>query len=194
VVGAGALIGALQTIIARRLNPAIPAVVTIGTVHAGTATNVIPDRAVLTGTIRAVDPATRAFLAQEVIRMTESTAATYGLEGRASVDLGTPPVINPPEPTAWARQATTSLLGASALVPLGFVNLAGEDFAQYLERIPGCFLRIGAREPGGPVIPAHSPQFVASESSIFVGAAVLAETARVASAALARNHSGGTRI
>ena len=62
VVGAGALIGALQTIVARRLNPAIPAVVTIGTVNAGTATNVIPDRAVLTGTLRAVDPATRALL------------------------------------------------------------------------------------------------------------------------------------
>ncbi len=194
VVGAGALIGALQTIVARRLNPAIPAVVTIGTVHAGTATNVIPDRALLTGTLRAVDPATRSLLAQEVKRIAASTAATYGLEARVSVDLGTPPVINPPEPTAWARQATTNVLGASALVPLGFVNLAGEDFAQYLERIPGCFLRIGAREPGGPVIPAHSPQFVAAESSIFVGAAVLAETARVASAALARNRSGKTGI
>jgi hippurate hydrolase len=63
--------------------------------------------------------------------------------------------------------------------------MAGEDFAHYLERIPGCFMRIGAREEGGEPIPAHSPTFYAAEESIFVGAAVLAETARVASAALA---------
>jgi hypothetical protein len=53
-----------------------------------------------------------------------------------------------------------------------------------MERIPGCFLRIGAREVGGDVIPAHSPRFYAAEDSIFVGAAVLAESARVASRAL----------
>ena len=70
------------------------------------------------------------------------------------------------------------------IVPLGFLNLAGEDFAHYMERVPGCFLRIGAREPGGAVIPAHSPAFYAAEECLFVGAAVLAECARVASAAL----------
>jgi hippurate hydrolase len=72
-------------------------------------------------------------------------------------------------------------------VPLGFLNLAGEDFAHYMERIPGggCFLRIGAREAGGPVIPAHSPIFYPAEECLFVGAAVLAECARVASRELA---------
>jgi hippurate hydrolase len=71
------------------------------------------------------------------------------------------------------------------LAPLGFLNLAAEDFAHYMTRIPGCFMRIGAREPDGPVIPAHSATFYAAEESIFVGAAVLAECARVASAELA---------
>ena len=64
--------------------------------------------------------------------------------------------------------------------------MGGEDFAFYLEQIPGCFLRIGAREPGGQIIPAHSPYFYAHESAIFTGAALLAESARVASAALAQ--------
>jgi hippurate hydrolase len=72
------------------------------------------------------------------------------------------------------------VLGERALVPLGFLNLAGEDFAFYLERMPGCFLRIGAREPGGAPIPAHSPKFYAAEESIVIGASVLAECARVA--------------
>ena len=70
-------------------------------------------------------------------------------------------------------------------MPFGVTNMGGEDFACYMERIPGCFLRIGAREAGGSPAPAHSPKFVAAEESIFVGAAVLAECAREAAEQLA---------
>ena len=184
IVGVGALIGAIQTIVSRRLNPANPGVVTIGTVHAGTASNVIPDRATLTGTVRAVDAPSRRLMLDEVRRIAETIAAAYRLTSNMKLELGTPPIVNPPNATAWARRAAVSLLGESSVVPLGFLNLAGEDFAHYMERIPGCFLRIGAREPGGVAIPAHAPKFYAAEESIFVGAAVLAETARVASEAL----------
>lgn len=181
IIGAGALIGALQTIVSRRLNPANPGVVTIGTVRAGTASNVIPDRAMLTGTVRAVDAPSRRLMLDEVKRIAEATASVHRLTAHVTLDLGTPPIVNPPNATAWARRAATSLLGEEHVVPLGFLNLAGEDFAHYMERIPGCFLRIGAREPGGAAIPAHAPKFYAAEESIFVGAAVLAEAARVAS-------------
>ena len=185
IVGLGALIGAMQTIVSRRLNPANPGVVTIGAVHAGTASNVIPDRAALKGTVRAVDAASRTLMLDEVRRLAESIAAAYRLTARVSLDLGTPPIVNPPNATAWARRAALSIVGEANVVPLGFLNLAGEDFAHYMEKIPGCFLRIGAREAGGVAIPAHAPKFYAAEESIFVGAAVLAETARVASEALA---------
>jgi len=53
-----------------------------------------------------------------------------------------------------------------------------------MERIPGCFLRIGAREPGGQIIPAHAPSFYAAEESVFIGAAVFAECARIAATEL----------
>ena len=185
VVGAGALIVAAQAIIARRVHPATPAVLTIATVHAGTANNIIPDRAVLTGTIRTVDPATRRLVREELERMAGAIATAYRLEARIAVELGPPPLVNPHQPAEWARQAVRAVLGDRALAPLGIVNLAAEDFARYLERIPGCFLRIGAREAGGEPIAAHSPHFAAAEESIFVGAAVLAETARIASASLA---------
>jgi amidohydrolase len=184
VVGAGALIVALQTIVARRLNPASAGVVTVGSIHAGAAPNVIPDRATLTGTIRAVDPAVRRLLHDEVRRVCEGVAATHQLRSEVNLDLGTPPLVNSPQAADWARRAVAAVLGEDALVPLGFLNLAGEDFAHYLERIPGCFLRVGAREPGGDIVPAHAPRFYAAEESLFVGAAVLAETARVASRAL----------
>ena len=191
IVGLGALIGAMQTIVSRRLNPANPGVVTIGAVHAGTASNVIPDRATLKGTVRAVDAASRTLMLDEVRRLAESVAGAYRLTARVSLDLGTPPIVNPPNATAWARRAAVSIVGDENVVPLGFLNLAGEDFAHYMERIPGCFLRIGAREPGGVAIPAHAPKFYAAEESIFVGAAVLAESARVASEALMRDGGRG---
>jgi hippurate hydrolase len=184
IVGAAAVISALQTIVARRLNPATPGVVTVGAVHAGTAANVIPERAVLQGTIRAVDPSSRDLMHNELRRIVTSTAAAFRLEARISLDRGTPPIVNPPQATAWARDAAARVVGAANVVPLGFLNMAGEDFAHYMEQVPGCFLRIGAREPGGEVIPAHTPRFYAGEESLFVGAAVLAECARVASAAL----------
>ena len=93
--------------------------------------------------------------------------------------------MNPPTVTAWARRAVAAVLGERNVVPLGYLNLAAEDFAHYMERMPGCFLRIGAREPGGTIIPAHAPTFYPAEESIFVGAAVLAECARIASFELA---------
>ena len=187
IVGLGALIGALHTIVSRRLNPADSGAITIGRVEAGRASNVIPDRAVLAGTMRAVVPATRALLRSEVARMAEHVAAAYGLEALVTLDDGTPPVINPPEGAAWAREAAAAVVGEENVVPFGVVNLGGEDFAHYLERVPGCFLRVGAREPDGEPTPAHSPRFQAAEESLYVGAAVLAEAARVASRALRRS-------
>ena len=181
IVAAGALIGAVQTLVARRLNPAWPGVVTIGSVHAGDAPNVIPDRATLTGTIRATEAPARKVLLDELRSLAERIATAYGARAEVQLELGTPPLVNPHDQAAWAREAVTSLLGAQALVPLGFLNMAGEDFSHYLERMPGCFLRIGAREPGGETIAAHSPRFHPAEESLFVGAAVLAECARVAS-------------
>jgi amidohydrolase len=180
IVAAGALIGAVQTLVARRLNPAWPGVVTIGSVRAGDAPNVIPDRATITGTIRATEAPARTLLLGELRALAEGIAAAYGVRAEVSLDLGTPPLVNPPDATAWAREAAASLLGSHALVPLGFLNLAGEDFSHYLESMPGCFLRIGARERGGQMIAAHSPRFHPAEESLFVGAAVLAECARVA--------------
>jgi metal-dependent amidase/aminoacylase/carboxypeptidase family protein len=156
----------------------VPGVVTIGTIHAGTADNIIPASAELTGTIRTVTKLSRELLVAELRRMSTQVAAAYGLEARISFDEGTPPVVNPPGPVSWARDAVRAVLGENALVPLAGTNLGGEDFAYYLERMPGCFLRIGARETGGPWVPAHSPKFTVAEESIFVGAAVLAETAR----------------
>jgi len=182
IVAAAAIVTAIQTIVARKLNPATPGVVTVGQISAGNAANVIPDRASLRGTIRAVEPVSRRLMLDELRRIAQSVAEAHGVTATIDIPEGTPPLVNPENAVAWGREAVTRVLGDGALVPLGFLNLAGEDFAYYLERMTGCFLRIGAREAGGIAIPAHSPRFYPAEESIFIGATVLAECARVASA------------
>ncbi len=127
---------------------------------------------------------TRDLLHSEVRHVAEAIAAAHHLQARVEIAIGTPVLMNEALPSSWAQRAVQNLMGNEAIVPLGFLNMAGEDFAFYLEKIPGAFLRIGAREPGGEATPAHAPHFYPAEESIFIGAAVLAETARVASAAL----------
>lgn len=181
IVGAAALIMELQTIVSRRVDPSDPAVVSVGHIHSGTASNVIPERALLTGTLRATTPRTRALLRAEVQRLAESVAVSHRLTATVTLPVGTPPVVNDPKVAAIARAAAASLVGERNVVPFGLTNMGGEDFAFYQERVPGCFLRVGAREPGGERTPAHSPRFTVAEGAIFVGAAVLAECARRAS-------------
>ena len=185
IVAAAAVIMALQTVVARRIDPAQPAVCTVGSVHAGIASNVIPESATLTGTLRAMDATTRERLVTEVTRIAVAVAAAHGVRATVRVEHGTPPIVNPAREAAWARQAAIQVLGDAAVVSFGITNMGGEDFAFYLERMPGCFLRFGARAAGEPAIAAHSPRFDVSEGAVFVGAAVLAECARTASRALA---------
>ncbi|MEK7239736.1 MAG: M20 family metallopeptidase [Gemmatimonadota bacterium] len=181
VVGLAALVTALQTIISRRLDPAQPGVVTVGMVQAGTAPNIIPESAILRGTVRATTSAARDLIVGEVDRLSFAIAAAHRLQAAVAWGERTPPVVNSPDGAHWAVEAAVRVLGADAVVPLGTTNMGGEDFAFYLERMPGCFLRIGARERGGEVVAAHSPRFFPAEESLLVGAAVLAECARVAS-------------
>ena len=184
IVAAAAVITALQTVVSRSIDPSRPAVCTVGSVHAGVASNVIPETATLTGTLRAMDAPTRARLVSELSRIATEVAIGYGVRAAIDVEHGTPPIVNPPRESAWAREAAATVLGNAAIVPFGITNMGGEDFAFYMERMPGCFLRIGARRPGEEATAAHSPRFDVAEGAIIVGAAVLAECARVSSRAV----------
>ena len=185
IVGAADLVLALQTIVSRRLDPALPGVVTIGAIHGGGAHNVIPDTVELAGTIRATTSATRELLVSEVTRIAASVATTHRLTATVTPGPGTPPVVNDLAASEMAAGVVRALLGHDALVPLGTTNMAAEDFGYYLERIPGAFLRIGAREPDGEPGDVHTSRFVPAEEALFVGAAVLAACARKASVRLA---------
>lgn len=185
IVGAAALIMEVQTIVSRRLDPALPGVITVASVHGGRAANVIPELVELSGTIRATTLATRNLLVSELERIAQAVAATHQLTAVVEILGGTPPLENTADAAVWAASAVREVFGDSGLVPLGTTNMGGEDFAYYLTRMSGCFLRIGAREPGGEQRDVHTPTFAPSEEALFAGAAVLATCARVASRQLA---------
>jgi amidohydrolase len=182
IVGLAAFVMEAQTIVSRALDPALPGVVTVGAILAGEASNVIPERARCAGTIRATTPAVRALLTGEVRRVAGAVAAVHRLTAEVKITDGTPPLVNTAKGSAWASAAAHAVLGPGSTKSLATTNMGGEDFAYYLERIDGCFMRIGTYRDGRSSAGVHTPRFDPDEDAIFVGGAVLAECARKASA------------
>lgn len=187
IVGMAAFVSDVQTIVSRRLDPALPGVVTVGVFQAGSAPNVIPETAHCGGTIRATTPESRALLGAEVERLAHAVAAAHRLTATVQLTQGTPPLMNSPRAAEWAQDAVRALLGDDALRRLPLANMGGEDFAFYTERLDGCFMRVGTWREGRERNGVHTPQFNPDEDALFVAAAVLAESARRASASL---HAG----
>jgi hippurate hydrolase len=168
VMIAGSLIMALQTVVSRNIDPTQTAIVTIGTVHAGTAANVIPESATLELSIRSFDEAVRARLEQRVTEL--ATAHVLGYGGSVEIDYqrGYPVLVNSAAETGFARQVAEELVGAQRVVaPFGPVT-GSEDFAYYLQHRPGCFLRLGNGEHC-PMV--HNAKYDFDDANLAVGAA-----------------------
>lgn len=184
IVGMAAYVSDLQTIVSRRLDPALPGVVTVGMLHAGSAPNVIPESAKCGGTIRATTPESRALLCAEIERLAHAVASVHRLTATVQITQGTPPLMNGVRAAEWAQESVRALLGEDALRKLPLANMGGEDFAFYTERIEGCFLRIGTWREGRERHGVHTPRFNPDEDALFIAATLLADAARRASAAL----------
>ncbi len=190
VVIGSALVMALQTIVSREINPAHPAVLSVGIFQAGQAPNIIAGQARLEGTLRTQDPAVREQLRQAVVRIAESVGAQQGARVSVSLTEGTPPLKNAPGPTSIARSAAVEIVGLDRVVPLACANMGGDDFAFFLRHVPGCYIRFGARPPGGEDCPAHSGRFDFDETALATGAAWFVAVARRGAEALAAQHPG----
>jgi len=187
IAGAAAVISALQTVVSRSVDPREPAVVSLGTIHGGTANNVIPETVEMTGTVRTFSEEVRGAMEGMIRRVVENTAAGLGCRGELVYRCDLPPVANSPEPTEIARLAVKSVVGADALLTPA-PSMGGEDFALFQEKIPGCFLWLGVGNlEEEAVYPWHSPFFAADERSLPVGAAVLARSALLALERLSAN-------
>lgn len=170
VVVGSLLVMALQTIVSREVNPAHPSVVTVGHFTAGAAPNVIASTAQLDGSIRAQEQSVRASLQQSIKRIAHSIGELHNAQIDVTIDLGTPPLSNPPDVAELAREAVRESQGESALRKLEIANMGGEDFAYYMEKIPGCYVRFGSVLAGKEGFPAHSSRFDFDEQALHVGA------------------------
>ncbi|MCK6502057.1 amidohydrolase [Myxococcota bacterium] len=189
VVVGSLLVTALQTIVSREVDPAHPSVLTIGSFHAGSAPNVIAGQATLQGTIRAQEASVREHLVRGLERISSAIGQLHGAQVRLEMDEGTPPLVNLPEPTAIARRAAALAVGPARVTTLRTVNMGGEDFAFYLQHVPGCYIRFGARVQGRESFPAHSGEFDFHEGALECGAAWYLHVAHEGAAAL----GGGPR-
>lgn len=179
VVVASHVVLALQHVVSRGIDPAEAAVITIGRLQAGEVANAIAGSALLEGSIRAFKTDVREALLAEAERIARATAVLHGAVAEVEMERGTPPVVNDEQATALAHEAAIRVAGPERVAPLPGANMAGEDFSLYQERVPGCYVRYGAR-PSGPAYPNHSSRFDFDEAALGWGAAWLAEVARVA--------------
>jgi amidohydrolase len=178
IVVASQVIQALQTIVSRKINPLEPVVISIGKMEGGSARNIICDKVILKGTARTLNKEIAkkipGFLKEIISGITKSASASFELNYYG----GYPILINHPKATDLARRSIAKLFGKEAIFEIEKPVMGGEDFAYYLQKIPGSFLRLGIRNPKKDAIyPWHHPKFTVDEDAIKIGSAVLAGTA-----------------
>ncbi len=178
IMVAAEIVNALQTIVSRDLSPYEPAVVTVGELHGGTARNVIAGSAYLTGTVRTYSDATHEMMPELIRRICTHTAAALGAEAELSdYTIANYKVENEPAASERCRQAVLKVLGAAGEGRYRG-TLSGEDFSEYLRRVPGVLAFVGCRNPQvGATFAQHSCYYRIDESVLAKGAAVAAQYA-----------------
>jgi amidohydrolase len=176
VVGAQIVV-ALQTLVSREVDPTVPAVVTIGSFVAGNASNVIPDSAVLRGTVRAFDPTLFAHLEDRVREVAATVAAAMRASVTVEFELSYPPATCDPAMAERLGESARSLLGADAVLNSKPV-MGAEDFAFVLQKVPGAMLWLGVKDPDwAEPKPLHTATFDIDESALPIGSAAMAGVA-----------------
>lgn len=178
IVMAADIIQELQRIPSRWTSPTDPVIVTIGAIHGGTTFNIIPDSITLKGTVRLL----KRELVDEVIAKIEqvlhSITGLYGGTYQFDFNRGYPVLVNDREFTEFAAGVAKGLFGKDHVVELDTPLMGGEDFAYYLEQVPGTFVRLGSsNDEKGTSFPWHHPKFNIDEDILPYGTALFAKTA-----------------
>lgn len=176
VLVAAHIVVALQTIVARNVNPEETAVVTVGALHAGEAGNVIAQTAELRGTIRSFSPEVRDLLHRRVREVAEGVATTLGARAEVALRIGVDATVNAERPTAVMHAAAAAVLGEDR-INTSYRTTGGEDFSAVLARVPGNFFFLGARSDERTSFPHHNPRFDIDEACLPTGVAILCDAA-----------------
>ncbi|MDE3233650.1 MAG: amidohydrolase [Pseudomonadota bacterium] len=170
LVAAAAIVMALQTVVSRNVDPLHTAVVTVGSIQAGKANNVIPALATLELSVRALDPGVRKLLEQRIKAIATSQAESFGCMAEVDWKEGYCVLVNSENETNFARQVALDLVGAERVVLNGPPLTGSEDFAFMLEKIPGSYLLIGNGdgESAGACM-VHNPGYDFNDDNIATG-------------------------
>ncbi|NLY50868.1 MAG: amidohydrolase [Firmicutes bacterium] len=177
IVAASQVVVALQTIVSRNVSPLESAVLTFGTVKGGHRYNVIADEVVLEGTCRTLKPEIRKLVPERLASLASQVAAGFGATCEVEYVYGYPPCVNTPEGAALLKQAGTEALGERNVVEMEYPWMGAEDFAFYLERVPGALFLLGSTPEGGQTIPLHNSAFLVDEAALPVGIEVFVQAA-----------------
>jgi amidohydrolase len=169
IVAVGHLITQIHTIVSRNISPLDSAVITVGKISGGTAFNIIPDEAEILGTVRSLNQAVRQELKSRMEQLTQGVAKSFGMDYDFDFQYGYPALINDPEMSRLVAAACTKGIGKENVEFLR-PSMGGEDFAYYLEKVPGSFFRLGCRnEEKGIIHPYHSSLFDIDEEVLPFG-------------------------
>ncbi len=180
IVAAARIIDALQSVVSREISPLDSAVVTIGSVHGGTAFNIIPSSVRLTGTARSFTEEAGRALPEKVARVVRGTAEAAGVEARLDYRRVNRATVNDRAMAELFIETAREIFGEEN-VETETRTLGGEDMSVFLSRVPGCFFFVGSA-PAGPHRPHHSPDFDIDERSLAL-ATVLFEAVALKAAA-----------
>jgi amidohydrolase len=175
IVAASAIVMGLQTAVSREMNPFEPVVVTIGSIQSGKANNVIPQTAVLTGTIRTFSQPVQGGMEERIRRIVGHIAEAYRCKLRMKYMEQVPVLSSSDDCVAHVERTVDQLLGSSSRITAD-PTMAGEDFSMYLQHVPGCFFWLGSGPETGAEhsFGLHHPQYTINESCLKTGAALLA--------------------
>lgn len=170
LVAAASIVMALQTVVSRNVDPLHTAVVTVGSIHAGKANNVIPALATLELSVRALDPGVRKLLEQRIKAIATSQAESFGVSAEVDWKEGYCVLVNTENETNFARQVAMDLVGADRVVLNGPPLTGSEDFAFMLEKVPGSYLLIGNGDgDSAGACMVHNPGYDFNDDNIATG-------------------------
>ncbi|MGI8650632.1 MAG: M20 metallopeptidase family protein [Rubrobacter sp.] len=168
VVVAAQIVTALQTLVSREVDPVEPAVVTVGIIEAGSAFNIIPETAKISGTVRSVSPEVRKFLPERMEELARGIATGMRAEAKLDYTFSYPVTVNDPESAAFALGVASEVFGAENVSEAEQPSMGGEDFAFMLEAVSGAYLWLGVGDVSG----LHTPRFDFDEGIMPMGAAL----------------------
>jgi amidohydrolase len=176
VMIAAQIIGAIQSIASRTVNPLDSVVVTVASIHGGTAFNIIPPSVEMKGTVRSFSKLVRREVPRRMATLVRQIAAAHGGRGELQFSHEDPALVNDAKLATFFREVVTDVVGRKNLIDTE-PSMGGEDMAFYQEMVPGCYIFVGSG-PKGTVYPHHHPKFNPDEAVLPIATAIMTEAAR----------------